>query len=115
MNCPNCGYDGLAVDAKFCSQCGTAVVVAPKGRDAVPGSVAELAARFAGRRWVLDEVAGWLDNGLERTLMITGEPGRGKTAIAAWLAGAGSVDELCEALMARTTRRLVQEEGETAG
>jgi WD40 repeat protein len=43
-------------------------------------------AQFAGREWVLEQVAEWL-NDLEapRVLLITGEPGCGKTALAAWL------------------------------
>jgi len=42
---------------------------------------------------VLKEAIDWLDYGSERFLLITGEPGSGKTALAAWLAGAGPVPE----------------------
>jgi hypothetical protein len=42
---------------------------------------------------VLDEVLNWLDHRNERFLLISGEPGSGKTALAAWLAGAGPVPE----------------------
>jgi SpoVK/Ycf46/Vps4 family AAA+-type ATPase len=42
---------------------------------------------FAGRQWVLDNVAEWVgDLGAPRVLLITGEPGCGKTALSAWLA-----------------------------
>jgi energy-coupling factor transporter ATP-binding protein EcfA2 len=51
--------------------------------------VAERADRFIGRTWVLDQVLDWLEHGGERFLLLTGEPGAGKTALAAWLAGAG--------------------------
>jgi hypothetical protein len=55
----------------------------------IPLEVAARADGFAGRGWVAREVADWLGSGTERVLAITGEPGSGKTAIAAWLAGAG--------------------------
>lgn len=55
----------------------------------VPKDIAERAEGFVGREWVLDEVAEWMDHGAGRFLLITGEPGSGKTALAAWLAGAG--------------------------
>src|SRR5947209_34699 len=54
----------------------------------LPESVRERAAGFVGRRWVLDEVRSWLEDRSERYFMILGEPGSGKTAVAAWLAGA---------------------------
>jgi hypothetical protein len=48
---------------------------------------AERAGAFTGREWVLDAVAAWrADPAGERCLLITGEPGAGKTAIAARLA-----------------------------
>jgi hypothetical protein len=54
----------------------------------LPESVRERAVGFVGRRWVLDEVRRWLEDRSERYFMILGEPGSGKTAVAAWLAGA---------------------------
>ena len=51
--------------------------------------IVERAKGFMGRSWVVDQVLDWLDNGKERYFLLTGEPGSGKTALAAWLAGAG--------------------------
>jgi hypothetical protein len=56
----------------------------------VPEDIAKRAADFVGRAWVLDEVIDWIDHGEERFFLITGEPGSGKTALAAWLVGAGT-------------------------
>lgn|SRR5579859_4159638 len=53
------------------------------------GDTAERARNFAGRTWVLERVIAWLDDRNQRILLITGEPGSGKTALAAWLAGGG--------------------------
>src|SRR5438045_3799045 len=58
-------------------------------RVSIPSVVAERAQGFVGRQWVRDEVVDWMDHGNERFLLITGEPGSGKTALAAWLAGSG--------------------------
>jgi energy-coupling factor transporter ATP-binding protein EcfA2 len=55
----------------------------------IPEEIARRAQSFTGRLWVVDEVIDWLDRRSERFLLITGEPGSGKTALAAWLAGAG--------------------------
>ena len=42
--------------------------------------------RFTGRQWVFDRIDTWLDNTeASRVFWITGKPGVGKTAIAAWL------------------------------
>ena len=57
----------------------------------IPDAIAARAETFAGRGWVARAVDDWLANGPERVLVITGEPGSGKTALAAWLAGAGPV------------------------
>jgi len=58
-------------------------------RVSIPTDVAERAQDFVGRLWVLNKVIDWVDQGNERFLLITGEPGSGKTALAAWLAGGG--------------------------
>ena len=51
-------------------------------------------ARFSGRTWVFERIDQWLANSQSRYLLLTGEPGSGKTAIAARLAqfSQGSVD-----------------------
>jgi WD40 repeat protein len=42
--------------------------------------------RFTGRQWVFDQIDAWLrDPAASRVFWITGAPGVGKTAIAAWL------------------------------
>lgn len=97
MNCQRCGV-ALIAGAKFCSECGAAVIQGSGLRVTIPEQIAKRAEKFAGRLWVLDEVIDWLDNGYERFLLITGEPGCGKTALAAWLAGAGSTPENAGAL-----------------
>jgi hypothetical protein len=51
--------------------------------------IAERAGDFVGRAWLLNAVADWADRGPERFLIVTAEPGFGKTAFAAWVAGAG--------------------------
>ncbi|MHC2842869.1 P-loop domain-containing protein [Bradyrhizobium diazoefficiens] len=58
-------------------------------RNAVPKEIADRAVGFSGRKWVLDQIGRWLSNEQQRFLIITGEPGCGKSAIAAWLTGAG--------------------------
>lgn len=55
----------------------------------IPREIASKADNIAGRGWVVRQVADWAFKGTERFLAITGEPGSGKTALAAWLAGAG--------------------------
>src|SRR6516165_2829421 len=45
---------------------------------------------FVGRAWAIDEVAKWIDTETgDRFMLIMGEPGCGKTALAAWMAGFG--------------------------
>src|SRR4051794_8919315 len=64
---------------------------------AIPEHAQDRAQGFVGRQWVLDDIGGWLEHGSERYLLVTGEPGCGKTALAAWLAGAGPLPEDAEA------------------
>lgn len=90
MNCVNCNTP-LSAGVKFCAQCG-AVAPSATGQSSIPAEIAERAADFTGRRWVLNEVLDWIDHGTERFFLITGEPGSGKTALAAWLAGASGVN-----------------------
>jgi len=52
-----------------------------------PKHLADRVAGFTGRQWVLDKAAEWIgDSSAPRVLLITGEPGCGKTALAVWLA-----------------------------
>jgi energy-coupling factor transporter ATP-binding protein EcfA2 len=96
MNCRNCNTL-LTTDAKFCAQCGT--VAQPAGRQpGIPAGIKERAAGFTGRLWVLKAVRDWIDNGEERFFLITGDPGSGKTALAAWLAGAAGAAPADETL-----------------
>ncbi len=57
---------------------------------AIPPTVAQRATQLRGRGWVFDQVAEWIGARSERFLLITGEPGSGKTALAGWFAGAGT-------------------------
>jgi len=55
----------------------------------IPENIITGAGRFAGRAWVVNQVADWMSNGSERFLILVGEPGSGKSALAAWLVGPG--------------------------
>lgn len=57
----------------------------------IPPEIAERTKEFVGRDWVVDQVFDWLDIGTEQVFLLTGEPGSGKTALAAWLACSGPV------------------------
>lgn len=48
--------------------------------------IARLSENFTGRQWVLDEIDDWLKHKEERFFILTGEPGIGKSVIAARLA-----------------------------
>ena len=87
MNCERCGQP-LAGDQACCTNCGTPVAL-PLSDLPIPKETVRAAHDFVGRTWVLDEVASWQASGARRMLVITGEPGSGKTALAAWLAGGG--------------------------
>jgi hypothetical protein len=47
--------------------------------------IARFSAGFTGREWLNHELGLWLDNPKGRAFVIIGEPGVGKSAIAAWL------------------------------
>lgn len=55
----------------------------------LPQRVAENIDRFTGRSWLLGRICDWLDKPTERFFILTGEPGSGKSMVAAWLAGHG--------------------------
>lgn len=58
----------------------------------------ERAAEFTGREWVIGAVATWrADPAGERCFLITGEPGAGKTAVAARLAAGMEAVHFCSA------------------
>jgi len=57
----------------------------------IPADVAARASGFVGREWIIRAIDDWLTTEPERYLMIVGEPGWGKTALTAWLAGVGPV------------------------
>jgi energy-coupling factor transporter ATP-binding protein EcfA2 len=63
----------------------------------MPKPVAANIENFAGRTWVLPRVLDWIEHGIERTLLVTGEPGTGKSSLAAWLAGAGRTPAAADA------------------
>jgi hypothetical protein len=47
--------------------------------------IARYSAGFIGRAWLTEEIDRWLGRASQRALVIVGEPGVGKSAIAAWL------------------------------
>jgi hypothetical protein len=59
----------------------------------IPPEIAARADNFAGRAWLLDEILAWAGQDTGRFLVISGEPGSGKTALAAWLLSAGPLPE----------------------
>jgi hypothetical protein len=57
--------------------------------DQLPPKIQKNIAYFSGRSWLLTRVSDWFYNTQERMLILTGEPGTGKSMVAAWLAGSG--------------------------
>jgi hypothetical protein len=96
MNCQICNT-AVNPDDLYCPQCYATVTLAVKGRVDVPADVAARASNFAGRAWVVDQIVDWMNRGSERFFLLTGEPGSGKTALAAWLAGVGSTPDAAAA------------------
>ena len=71
----------------------------------VPSKAAERAEGFIGRDDIVRRVASWLEgDGSERVLLVIAQPGMGKTALMAWLAGAG--DEPANPELAALRRRV---------
>ncbi|MGH8069037.1 MAG: hypothetical protein ACRERE_28140, partial [Candidatus Entotheonellia bacterium] len=58
-------------------------------RDALPRLVAESIDQFTGRTWLLQPLLDWFERSSERLFILTGKPGTGKSALIAWLGGAG--------------------------
>jgi hypothetical protein len=73
----------------------------------IPPTARQHADDFVGRGWVLGKVEDWRLHRPERYLIITGEPGSGKTALAAWLAGLGPLpnDDTQAVMLADLHRR----------
>jgi hypothetical protein len=55
----------------------------------LPPTIEQNVQQFAGRSWLLPELLDWFENSDERIYCLTGDPGTGKSMIAAWLVGAG--------------------------
>jgi hypothetical protein len=84
MRCRTCGFGQVPEGANFCPRCAS-LILRPLPID-YSGHVAERTVDFTGREWVFRAVDGWLgDPEAARILLLTGEPGCGKTAIAARL------------------------------
>ena len=59
----------------------------------LPARVEQNIEQFVGRTWLLPVVDKWLKKPKERLLILAGDPGTGKSMIAAWLAEAGPKPE----------------------
>jgi hypothetical protein len=55
----------------------------------LPEKIAANIEKFTGRKWLLPRILDWYENTSERLLLITGNPGTGKSMLAAWLANFG--------------------------
>jgi hypothetical protein len=55
----------------------------------LPKTIAANIAHFTGRTWLLPPILEWFENSNNRIFILTGEPGTGKSALMAWLAGGG--------------------------
>ena len=118
MKCAKCGNEGLDKDDRFCSACGQELPGPERGsaracrrcpacgcepeefsRECqrcgillnVPSKAAEKADDFVGRQTTLRRIDRWLsaDPAEEPVLVLTGDAGTGKSALMAWLCGAG--------------------------
>ena len=59
----------------------------------LPKPIAENIKCFTGRNWLLSHLLEWFQQSDERIFILTGEPGAGKSAVVAWLSGAGSLPQ----------------------
>ena len=96
MHCQKCGA-AAPHEARFCVQCGAPITPSPAPvADHPTGFIAldfsrdikRLTEDFQGRKWLFDEIDDWLKNEDKRFFILTGEPGVGKSAIAARLSQA---------------------------
>jgi len=85
MKCHYCN-NNFEDNSKLCPHCG-------KPHLQLPDIIAQYIPSFSGRGWLLGTILDWLDNTSERMFLLTGDPGTGKSMIAAWLAGAGPEPE----------------------
>lgn len=84
MNCPTCDFSPLPDTARFCPNCGSRLAAA-SAMD-FSAYISERTRDFVGREWVFAEIERWLaDPAAPRYFILTGEPGIGKTALAARL------------------------------
>lgn len=92
MFCTQCGSQ-LSENAKFCMNCGASVAVsrhhyARATRIAAfdfQSDIQRLTQNFVGREWFFEEVDRWLATAQPRVMLLTANPGVGKSAIAARL------------------------------
>lgn len=59
----------------------------------LPAKISQYIDQFTGRAWLLPKILDWYENSYDRLLLITGDPGTGKSMMAAWLAGSGPTPE----------------------
>ena len=89
VQCPACGEE-VSAGNRFCAACGRPLPQASTPRLAefdFSGFINDRAENFTGREWLFRTIASWLDDPQAPNLFIlTGEPGAGKSAIAARLA-----------------------------
>ncbi|MDM0030118.1 AAA family ATPase [Variovorax saccharolyticus] len=71
----------------------------------LPRPIVEQIGGFRGRGWVLPELLHWWDADKERMLLLTGDPGTGKSMLLAWLAGFGPGPDAPEERAARARLR----------
>ena len=55
----------------------------------IPDHVSHEIEGFTGRTWLLAPLLTWVEQSSERSFVVTGEPGSGKSMLSAWLAGSG--------------------------
>jgi hypothetical protein len=59
----------------------------------LPEKINKYIDQFTGRTWVLPKILEWYEKTSERLLLITGDPGTGKSMVTAWLAGSGPLPD----------------------